>query len=53
VRGSVGRQIDREPGFDGDGNKPPVLDSEGVAEDGLVGERDNLFSGVGGDPLYE
>jgi hypothetical protein len=54
VCGIVGRQIDREAGFDSRSDKGPVLDSDRiVAEDGLVGEGDCVLAGVGGDELVE
>ena len=52
--GFVGRQIDREPGLDGPSDQAPVLDSDGVvAENGLVGEGDDVLAGIGGDDLFE
>jgi hypothetical protein len=54
VCGIVGRQIDREAGFDGRSDPAPVLDGNRiVAEDGLVGESDCVLAGVGGDELVE
>src|SRR6478736_4605704 len=54
MRGVVGRQVDREPGLDGRSDQAPVLDSDGVvAEDGLMGEGDRVFAGVGVDELVE
>jgi hypothetical protein len=54
MRGGVGRQIDREPGIDCRSNQAPVLDSDSiVAEDGLVGEGDDVLAGVGGDELFK
>ena len=54
LSGVVGRQIDREPGLDGPSDQTPVLDSDRVvAEDGLVGEGDDVLAGIGGDDLFE
>jgi hypothetical protein len=54
MRDVIGRQVDREPGFDCRNYQTPVLDSDRiVAEDGLVGEGDDVFAGVGGDQLFE
>jgi hypothetical protein len=54
MRGVIGRQIDYEPGLDGRSDQAPVTDNDRiVAEDGLVGEGDDVFAGVGGDELFE
>ena len=54
MRGVVGRQIDREPGLGGRSDQKPVLPCESVvAEDGLVGEGDDVLAGIGGDELFE
>jgi hypothetical protein len=54
MRGVVGRQIDREPGFDGRSDQAPVLDSDSmVAEDGLMGKGDDVLAGIGSDELVE
>jgi hypothetical protein len=54
MRGVIGRQVDREAGIDGRNDQAPVLDNDRVvAEDGLVGEGDDVFAGVGGDDLFE
>jgi len=54
MRGVVGRQVDREPGLNCRSNQAPVLDRDSiVAEDGLVGESDDVLAGVGGDELLK
>ena len=54
VRGVIGRQVDREAGIDGRNDQAPVLDNDRiVAEDGLMGEGDGVFAGVGDDELFE
>ena len=52
--GLVGRQVDREACLDGGSDHAPVLNSDEVdAKDGLVGEGDHSFAGVGIDELLE
>src|SRR5260370_5689157 len=54
MRGVVSREIDREASRDGRSDEAPVLDSNRIgAEDGFVGEGDDVFAGVGGDELFE
>ena len=53
MRGVVGRQVDREPGFDSLCDDALVRDYDQlVAFDGLVRERDDIPAGVGGDELF-
>jgi hypothetical protein len=54
MSGVVGRQVNREAGFDCRSDQAPVLDSDRVvAQDGLVGEGDHILAGVGSDEPFE